>query len=149
MPIIACAVLFSLLQCHNTNFTQWTRWKIMSLQTIFSKAYRSQAFVVVKEEAIWPMNTTSITVWTVFCWIFIINIYLTLYKWKISGVYSDEFLSIQTNVVMKNAFYMPFAPIDFKRSWLNLSCMRKTWLSPQKYFDKLKINCEWNTGEKN
>lgn len=75
---------------------------------LFSKAYASQAFAVVKDKAIWPVNITSITLWIFFWWFFFVNIYLTLYKWKIFGVYSDEFLSIKTNLVMKNAILYPF-----------------------------------------
>lgn len=53
MPIIARVVPFSLLQCRNINFAQSMNMvKVHVSSNLFSKAYTSQAFVVVKEEAI-------------------------------------------------------------------------------------------------
>lgn len=52
-PVITCVVLFSLLQCHNINFAQsMNMMKDHVSSNLFSKAYASQAFAVVKDKAI-------------------------------------------------------------------------------------------------
>lgn len=53
MPIITSVALFSLLQCHNINFAQSMNVKKDHVSSNrFSKAYTSQAFMVVKEKAV-------------------------------------------------------------------------------------------------
>lgn len=121
--MLPCLVFYNVITL--TLLSQWTWRKIMSLQTVFQK--------LIQVRLLWLWRRKLYDQWILHLLLFeysfgefsLLISYLTPYKWKSFRVYSDNSWVSKLIWWWEMLSYIPFAPTDLKRNWLNLRCTRK------------------------